>query len=69
MIKPLFMMHRDAARQADDQRHAQQVARAIDEVVDQIGLSHTTDDADDDPNHQKQDSQFAETTNSAWQCG
>ena len=45
--------HGDAARHADDQRHAQHVARAVDEGIDQFLLRQPADDADQDAEEQE----------------
>ena len=40
--------HGDAARDPDDERDAEQVARTVDERGGQLRLGHPADDADDD---------------------
>ena len=53
VIRPLFMIDRDAAGDADDERHPEQVAGAVDERRREVGLRHPRDDPDEDREQQE----------------
>ena len=58
--------HGDAARHADDQRHAQHVPRPVDEGVDQHLLPQPADDADQDAEEQEAAPSSPGTTTTRW---